>query len=218
MDIAFAMYPGMTVLDLTGPHEILAHHPEAAVHYLAATPGPVRCDSGMEVTATGTFGDVPSPDVIVVPGSSQWRRALEEQRELVAWLALAHPSASWTTSVCTGSTLLAKAGILSGRTATTHWGVRDVLGGLGAEVSTERVVVDGDVITAAGVSAGIDMGLVLAARLWGENTARAIQLFVEYAPEPPFDSGNPETAPPEMLDQVARLLPRSEGSVPSTGP
>jgi transcriptional regulator GlxA family with amidase domain len=122
---------------------------------------------------------------------------------LVDWLASAHTTATWTTSVCTGSTLLAKAGILDGRPATTHWGARDLLASLGAVVRHERVVRDGSVITGAGVSAGIDMGLTLAAELWGEETARAIQLFLEYDPQPPFDSGSPEKASPETLATLA---------------
>ncbi|MFC3997539.1 DJ-1/PfpI family protein [Nocardiopsis sediminis] len=206
MDIAFALYPGMTLLDMTGPHEVLAHHPEVTCHYLATRPGPLATDTGFQVTATAAFSDLPRPDVIVVPGGGGYARALEEETELVDWLAAAHPSAAWTTSVCTGSTLLAKAGILTGRPATTHWGARDVLGGLGAQVSTDRVVVDGDVITAAGVSAGIDMGLTLAERLWGLETARAIQLFIEYAPEPPFTPVASEEAGPEMVEALDRIL------------
>ncbi|MFC4562274.1 DJ-1/PfpI family protein [Nocardiopsis mangrovi] len=206
MDIAFALYPGMTLLDMTGPHEVLAHVPGVDCHYIAARTGPLACDTGFQVTATAAFADVPRPDVIVVPGSGEFARVLEDETELVDWLAAAHPSATWTTSVCTGSTLLAKAGILTGRAATTHWGARDLLGELGAEVSTDRVVVDGDVITAAGVSAGIDMGLTLAARLWGEETARAIQLFIEYAPEPPFTPVGAEDAGPEMVEALDRIL------------
>lgn len=211
MDIAFALYPGMTLLDFIGPHETLAHHRDVTAHYLAARPGPVPADTGLAVTATGTFADLPRPDIIVVPGSGQWQRVLDDESELVAWLAAAHGTATWTTSVCTGSTLLAKAGILTGRPATTHWAVRDTLAGLGAKVSTDRVVVDGDVITAAGVSAGIDMGLALAAKLWGETTARAIQLLIEYAPEPPFDSGSFEGADPEVVAEVARMAAGDAG-------
>jgi transcriptional regulator GlxA family with amidase domain len=206
MEIAFALYPGMTALDFTGPHETLVHIPGITARYLAARPGPVRCDSGLEVTATGVFGDLPRPEVIVVPGSGQWRRVLEEEVDLVAWLAAAHPHTAWTTSVCTGSTLLAKAGILDGRPATTHWAAREDLRALGAEVSTDRVVIGDRVITAAGVSAGIDMGLTLVARLRDDDTARAVQLFIEYAPEPPFDSGTLETAPPSVVQRLTTLL------------
>ncbi|PRX97833.1 DJ-1/PfpI family protein [Allonocardiopsis opalescens] len=209
MDIAFALYRGMTTLDFAGPHEMLAHHPEVTAHYLAAAAGPVRTDTGLEVTATAAFGELPRPDVIVVPGSGEYERVLDDEKELVDWLAAAYPSATWTTSVCTGSTLLAKAGILAGRPATTHWAARGLLEGLGARVSTERVVIDGDVITAAGVSAGLDMGLTLAARLWGERTARAVQLLVEYAPEPPYDSGSLEGVDPEVLAELGRLTARS---------
>ncbi|GLW07206.1 glutamine amidotransferase [Microtetraspora sp. NBRC 13810] len=206
MDIAFALYTHMTALDLTGPHETLAHLAGVDAHYLAARPGPVRCDSGLQITATGVFADLPRPDVIVVPGSGRWREVLEEQGELVDWLAAAYPHTTWMTSVCTGSTLLAKAGILTGRPATTHWGAREDLRALGAEVSNARVVVDGNVITAAGVSAGIDMGLTLVSRLWDDEAAQAAQLFLEYAPEPPFESGNLETAPPNVVQRLGSLL------------
>ncbi|ASU83921.1 glutamine amidotransferase [Nocardiopsis gilva YIM 90087] len=206
MDIAFVLYPGMTALDLTGPYEVLAPNPGVRAHFVAATPGPVTCDSGMVITAGSALGDLPRPDVIVVPGGSGWRAALDNETELVAWLAAAYPHATWTTSVCTGSTLLAKAGILTGRPATTHWSVRDVLADLGATVSTERVVIDGDVVTAAGVSAGIDMGLRLAAEVWGEETAQRIQLVLEYDPQPPFDTGSVDSAPPEMVEAVRRLV------------
>ena len=206
MDIAFALYPGMTALDFIGPYEMLSHVPGVTCHYLAARPGPVACDTGLQVTATTAFADLPRPDVIVVPGSGLWEQVLEREDALVAWLAAAHPTATWTTSVCTGSTLLAAAGILTGRPATTHWAVRDHLAGQGARVSTDRVVVDGDVITAAGVSAGLDMGLVVAARLWGDLRAQSIQLFVEYAPQPPFSAGSLETAPPEVLAELGRMM------------
>jgi transcriptional regulator GlxA family with amidase domain len=204
MDIAFVLYDDLTALDLVGPYEALGGQPSVTPHFVADRTGPIRADSGLIMHATATFADVPRPDVIVVPGSSRWSAALSNTA-LLDWLAAAHPSATWTASVCTGSTLLAKAGILTGRPATTHWAVRDELASLGALVRHERVVRDGSVITGAGVSAGIDLGLTLAAELWGEEVARLVQLMLEYDPRPPFDSGSPEKAGPRLL-AVANTL------------
>jgi transcriptional regulator GlxA family with amidase domain len=205
VDIAFVLYDNLTALDLVGPYETLAWHPSATPHFVAEETGPVHSDNGLIMHATTTFGDLPSPDVIVVPGSSRFVEALADT-VLLDWLSAAHETATWTASVCTGSTLLAKAGILTGRPATTHWGARELLGSLGAVVSHERVVIDGSVITGAGVSAGIDLGLTLSAEIWGEETARAVQLMLEYDPRPPFDSGSPEKADPELLAKVGALL------------
>ncbi|GLZ11920.1 glutamine amidotransferase [Actinomadura sp. NBRC 104425] len=206
MDAAFVLYDNMTALDLIGPADAIAAMPEVTAHFVAARPGPVRCDSGLVIQADTAFDDLPRPDLVVVPGSSTWDAALDNE-PLLAWLAAAHPTAVRTASVCTGSTLLAKAGILTGRRATTHWLARDLLADLGAVVSTERVVVDGDVITAAGVSAGIDMALTLIADLWDADRAQLVQLMFEYAPRPPFDAGSPETAPPQVVAYARGMFP-----------
>jgi transcriptional regulator GlxA family with amidase domain len=205
VDAAFLLYDQMTALDLIGPYEVLAGHPHVTPHFVARRVGSVRCDNGLTLHAGVTFDGAPDPDLIVVPGSSRWRSALDDD-ELIGWLAAVHPAATWTTSVCTGSTLLAKAGILAGRRATSHWLVREILADYGAIVSAERVVTDGDVITCAGVSAGIDMALTLAAALWGEPTAGAIQLALEYDPQPPFDHGAPDKAAPEIVTAVRARL------------
>jgi transcriptional regulator GlxA family with amidase domain len=202
---AFVLYDQMTALDVVGPYEVLAGHPAVAAHYVAAEVGPIRCDNGLVLHADTTFEQLPDPDLIVVPGSSRWRAALEDRR-LIDWLATAHSAASHITSVCTGSTLLGRAGLLAGRRATSHWVTRDSLTGYGAIATAERVVVDGNLITGAGVSAGIDMALVLAAQLWGETAARAIQLALEYDPHPPFDSGSPDRATPALADTIRTLL------------
>ncbi|MEO5875923.1 MAG: DJ-1/PfpI family protein [Streptosporangiaceae bacterium] len=203
MDIAFVLYDGMTALDVIGPYEVLASHPDVTAHFVADRLGPVRCDSGAILHATRTFAELSAADVIVVGGSSRWRDALEHQ-EMITWLADA--TATWKSSVCTGSTLLAEAGLLRGRPATTHWAVFDHLTGQGAIATHERVVQDAQVITAAGVSAGIDMALRLAAEIWDETTAKALQLGIEYDPEPPFDAGSPRTAPPEVVELLRGIL------------
>lgn len=205
MNAVFVLYENMTALDLVGPYEVLAGHPQVTPYFVAARAGAVRCDSGLTLHPDATFAELPDPELVVVPGSSQWLAALDDD-ELISWLAAAHTSATWVTSVCTGSTLLAKAGILAGRRATSHWVARDSLAADGAIVSTERVVVDGNVVTCAGVSAGIDMALTLAATLWGEQAAMAIQLGLEYDPQPPFDSGSPEKAPPAIVAAVRAAL------------
>ncbi|MFB4317776.1 DJ-1/PfpI family protein [Actinomadura sp. 21ATH] len=205
MNVVFVLYDQMTALDIIGPYEVLAGHPQVRPCFAAAKAGGISCDNGLTLHADVGFEEVPSPELVIVPGSSRWGRALEDET-LIAWLAATCPTAERTVSVCTGSTLLAKAGLLNGRPATTHWAARDDLAAYGAIVRTERVVVDQDVITCAGVSAGIDMALTLAADLWGEPTAKTIQLALEYDPRPPFDSGSPDKAAPETVATAKALL------------
>jgi transcriptional regulator GlxA family with amidase domain len=205
MDAVFVLYDQMTALDLVGPYEALASHPQVTPHFAAVRAGKVSCDNGLTLHADVTLDELPRPELIIVPGSSHWRTALDNDA-LITWLAAVHTTATWTTSVCTGSTLLAKAGIITGRLATTHWAARDALASLGAIVSEERIVIDGDVVTSAGVSAGIDMALTLAAILWGEPMARAIQLGLEYDPQPPFNGGSPDKESPEVVASVRALL------------
>ena len=178
------------------------------MHWLAHEPGPVRSDSaGLTLLAGERFEDVPAPDVVLVPGGNGTRRLLGDER-LLAWLRRAHETSTWTTSVCTGSLLLAAAGILEGVDATTHWTRTGLLEELGARFVDERVVERGKIMTGAGVSAGIDMALVLASRLAGDDIAMALQLAAEYDPQPPFDAGSPAKAPARVVDLVTGAAAR----------
>jgi putative intracellular protease/amidase len=205
LDIAIPLYDRYTALDAIGPYEVLSRLPGARVTFVAAQPGPVRTETGMlTVLAEASLADLPTPEVIVVPGGLG-TRALLADNELVRWIREAHATTQWTTSVCTGSLLLAAAGVLDGIDATTHWLVTDLLAELGARPVPERVVERGKVMTAAGVSAGIDMALLLAARIAGEEVAQAIQLGIEYDPQPPFSAGSPASAPPATVALVRSL-------------
>ncbi len=206
MKIAIPLFDGFTALDAVGPYEVLSQLPGARVSFVASAPGPKRNDTGsLALMAEHGFAEEPAPDVIVVPGSSDTRAMLEE-RELIGWIRAVHPRTAWTTSVCTGALLLGAAGVLTGLEATTYWLALERLREFGSRPTGRRVVVQGKVITAAGVSAGIDMALALAARLAGEEIASAIQLGIEYDPEPPFDSGSPAKARPETVALVEALV------------
>lgn len=202
MNIAIPVFDGLTALDAVGPYEVLSRLPGAKVSFIAAGVDPVRTETGMlTILPEATLSDSPDPDVVVVPGGRGTRRLMGDE-SILAWLRRVHESSLWTTSVCTGSLLLAAAGLLEGLEATTHWLELDTLARFGAEPVSRRVVEQGRVMTAAGVSAGIDMALILAARIAGEETAQAIQLGIEYDPRPPFDSGSPAKAPSELVDLV----------------
>ena len=202
MNIVIPIFDGITALDAVGPYEVLSRLPGAKVRFIAATAGPKRTENRMlALTADAALEDVPDPEVIVVPGGLGTRPLMEDDT-ILGWLRTAHATSQWTTSVCTGSLLLAAAGILDGLEATTHWLSLELLREYGAIPVSRRVVVQGQVITAAGVSSGIDMALTLAALIAGEDVARAIQLGIEYDPEPPFDSGSVAKAGPE----IARLV------------
>jgi transcriptional regulator GlxA family with amidase domain len=196
-----------------GPLEVLRFLPEAQVELVAASAGPVRSDSVLQLIATTSYDECASPDVVVVPGGPGTAEALGGP--LVPWLQQVHPTTTWTTSVCSGSLLLAHAGLLEGAPAASHFAVLDLLPQLGAARSDERVVVDEDhhVMTAAGVSSGIDMALVLAERLSDATTAQAIQLVTEYDPHPPFDSGSLDKASPDVVRRAVELG-RPHGAIP----
>jgi transcriptional regulator GlxA family with amidase domain len=200
--IAVLIFDRLTALDAVGPYEVLSRLPGAELTFVAKEAGEKRTDTArLGITADATLADVPDPEVVLVPGG-EGNRALMSDRAVLDWLRSAHETTEWTTSVCTGSLLLAAAGILDGVRATTHWAFVDQLRELGAEPVSERVVEQGKIVTAAGVSAGIDMALTLAARIAGEEVAKAIQLGIEYDPAPPFDAGSPATAPPELVELV----------------
>ncbi|MEA2314477.1 MAG: hypothetical protein QOI03_1169 [Solirubrobacteraceae bacterium] len=206
MNIAIVLYDRFTALDAIGPYEVLSRLPGARVTFLAAQAGEVHSDNGMlTLIAERSLGELARPDIVLVPGGPG-EVAVRAGAPVLEWLRDAHASATWTTSVCTGSLILAAAGLLDGRRATSHWLALEELGRLGAQPVSERVVFDGEIVTAAGVSAGIDMALALAARISGEQVAQAIQLGIEYDPQPPFDAGSPSKAPQEI---VALLRSRS---------
>jgi putative intracellular protease/amidase len=202
MIIAISLFDGLTALDAVGPYEVLSRLPGASVRFVAAEHGPVRTENGMlGLLADLRFEQLAEPEVVVVPGGHITRELLGDE-QFLGWLRRAHETSQWTTSVCTGSLLLGAAGILDGLQATSHWLALDTLARFGAHPVSRRVVEQGKVITAAGVSAGIDMALTLAARIAGEQTAQAIQLSMEYDPQPPFDCGSPAKAPKEIVDLV----------------
>ncbi|HEY2142623.1 MAG TPA: DJ-1/PfpI family protein [Solirubrobacteraceae bacterium] len=211
--MAIPIYDGFTALDAIGPYEVMSRIPGASVTFLAAEPGPVRTDNKtLTILAERTLDDAPHPDVVIVPGGPG--DVVEHAGEpVLEWLRDAHRTSTWTTSVCTGSLILAAAGLLDGKRATSHWLALDRLRELGAEPAAERVVFDGKLVTAAGVSAGIDMALTLTARIAGDLVAQAIQLGIEYDPQPPFDAGSPQKAPAAVVEAVrARTLARSSAA------
>ncbi|MFF3612147.1 DJ-1/PfpI family protein [Streptomyces sp. NPDC002580] len=201
MQIAILLYDRFTALDAVGPYETLGRLPEADTVFVAERTGPVRSDTGrLALTADKTLAEVPAPDILVVPGGPG-QAAQMDNRALLDWLRAADRTSAWTTSVCTGSLLLAAAGLLDGRRATSHWLALDQLKGFGAEPTGERVVLDGKYVTAAGVSSGIDMGLTLLGRIAGDEHAQAVQLLIEYDPKPPHDAGSPEKAPAHLVEE-----------------
>jgi transcriptional regulator GlxA family with amidase domain len=205
--IAIVLYPGFTALDLIGPYEVLRNLPDTEVRFVWHEPGPIAADSGVLVIgATHSFDETPSPDILLVPGGMTTFIHARD-KELLAWVRRVHDTATWTTSVCSGSVILAAAGLLAGRRATSHWMALTGLTALGVDaVGDERVVHDGDIVTCAGVSAGIDMALWLAGRIAGADRARAIQLAIEYDPQPPFDSGHLSKASAVTKASAAALL------------
>ncbi|MGR6964375.1 DJ-1/PfpI family protein [Geodermatophilus sp. URMC 61] len=221
MQIAVLLFDHLTALDAVGPYEVLSRVPGATTVFVGESRGAVRTDLGsLGLVGDATLSEVPAPDVVVVPGG--WgQTAHMADGPVHDWLRQADATSTWTASVCTGSLILAAAGLLTGRRAATHWLAARQLADWGVHHTGERVVVDGKYVTAAGVSAGIDMGLALAAVIAGEDTARAIQLGIEYDPQPPFDAGSPRTAPAPVVALVRAMegtILRGETQAPSSTP
>ncbi len=205
MDIVCLLFDGITALDIVGPYETLQRLPDANVKFVAKEKGPVRTDNGfLALHADFSLDEVTSADVLVVPGGFATVE-LEKDEKLLEWIRAIDATTTWTTSVCTGSMLLAAAGLLEGKEATSHWFSLDRLKEYGAIPTGRRVVEQGKIVTAAGVSSGIDMGLTLAARIADDEFAQAIQLGIEYDPQPPFDAGSLDKAPQKVVERLAAL-------------
>ncbi len=206
MEITILLYDRFTALDCIGPYEVISRIPGARLRFIAKNAGPVTTDTGMlSVVAEAALRDVSKPDILLIPGGPGDEAAIEDT-ETLDWVRRAHETTKWTTSVCTGSLILGAAGILKGLEATTHWSRVARLESFGARYTEKRVVREGKVITGAGVSAGIDMGLTLLAAECGDDYAKAIQLAIEYDPQPPFDCGAPSKAPAELVDMVLAAM------------
>ena len=210
MQIAYLLYDRFTALDITGPHDVFNSVPGNESVFVAEQAGPVRNESDtLSLVADASLAEVTSPDIVVVPGGFGNRMLLEHE-PLHAWIRDVHETSTWTTSVCTGALLLAAAGLLDDAPATTHWLARDRLAELGAKPVPDRVVEHGKIVTAAGVSSGIDMALHLVQTINGPEVAQAVQLGIEYDPQPPLDAGSPEKAPPEIVELVRTVFQARE--------
>jgi len=206
MQVAYLLYDRFTALDITGPHDVLNSVPDVESIFVAETAGPLRNESDtLSLVADASLDEVPDPAVLVVPGG-YGTRALLEHRPVLDWIRTAHETSEYTTSVCTGTLLLAAAGLLDDTPATTHFLARELLGELGAKPVSDRVVEEGRILTAAGVSSGIDMALRLVQLKYGDEIAQAVQLGIEYDPQPPLDAGSPDKAPKEIVDLVTQVF------------
>lgn len=200
----------MTALDAIGPHEILTRLPGATICRASLQPGSIQAGAGLTLMTEHALSDITETDILVVPGGES-ATSLRNYPEILAWIKKIHTTTTWTTSVCTGSLILGAAGVLSGVQATTHWAVMDRLQTYGAIPTHKRIVESGKIITAAGVSAGIDMALSLASKIAGQSVAESLQLAIEYDPEPPFNAGSPEKAPLQIVEALrTRLLEKFE--------
>lgn len=214
MQLAIALYPGFTALDAIGPYQVLTQVPGADTVLVAEQRGRLSDEADLlHLEIEHSFDEVPEPDVLLVPGGLVTRRIAVAGSPIVEWVRSAHENTTYTTSVCTGALVLGAAGLLDGLAATTHWCAYDHLRGHGAEPTEQRVVFAGRIATAAGVSAGIDLALALVGRLRGDEVAQAIQLGIEYDPQPPYDSGAPAKAPDAIRELVAGIMRDAEASL-----
>nr|WP_285854304.1 DJ-1/PfpI family protein [Paenibacillus elgii] len=208
VEVAIMLYDGITALDAIGPYEVFSATMKCNVKFIGKKKGIVQLDSKMGyLHADYSFSEMTSADILVVPGCSprNYKTPMNDE-ETLEWIRQIHGTAKWTTSVCNGSLILSAAGLLNGAAATCHWGSFDLLRSLGAIPTDERVVRHGQIVTAAGVSSGIDMALQLAAWEFGEDTSKAVQLILEYDPQPPFDTGSLKKAPAPLIERVREVL------------
>ena len=213
MQIAYLLYDRFTALDITGPHEVFNSVPGNEAIFVAEEAGEIRNESDtLSLVAEASLNEVQSPDIVVIPGGFG-NRLLLEHEPLHRWIRTVHETSTWTTSVCTGSLLLAAAGLLDGVPATTHWLARDLLAELGAKPVPDRVVQQGKIVTAAGVSSGIDMALSVVQQINGDEVAQAVQLAIEYDPQPPLDAGSPEKAPQPIVELVSSAFQARQAGV-----
>jgi cyclohexyl-isocyanide hydratase len=199
--VGFLVFPNITQLDMTGPYEVFTKLPDAQVHFIWKSLEPVVADGGMKIVPTTTFAGSPQLDLVCCPGGAGVNALLNDE-ETLAFLKAQAKTARYVTSVCTGALVLGAAGLLKGRRAATHWMSRDMLKAFGATPVAERVVIDGNVVTGGGVTAGIDFALTIAAEAFGEELAKSIQLGIEYDPQPPFRAGSPEGAGPAIVEKA----------------
>jgi len=213
MQIAIGLYPAFTALDAIGPYQVFTQVPGVDVVLCAEKTGRLSDDNGLlHLDIEHTFADVPTPDVLLVPGAFITRKLAHDGEPIVEWIRSAHATTTYTTSVCTGALLLGAAGVLDGLDATTHWFAYEHLARFGATPTEQRVVQRGKVVTGAGVSAGIDLALTLVGEIWGPEMAQAVQLGIEYDPQPPYDAGAPSKAPAEILELVSAVARDNEAA------
>lgn len=205
MDVVMLLYPGMTALDLVGPHEVLSRIPGSRTRRVAEVPGPIETDSGLFLTADEPLAAVIRADILFVPGAGDaW--PVTRSEATLEWLRQIDATTTWTTSVCTGALILGAAGLLRGHRATTYWSERETLRDFGAEPVDARVVESGKIMTGAGVSAGIDLALTLVDRIAGRLVAQGLQLGIEYDPDPPFEGGSPHKTPAAIVGKVRERI------------
>jgi len=212
-NVGFVIFPNLTQLDFTGPLQVLARLPQSSTHIVAKSQSPVPSDCGLSLVPTCTFASCPPLDLICVPGGVAGVVGAVGDRETIAFVRRQGQAARYVTSVCTGAFILGVAGLLNGRRATTHWAYTELLPLVGATYEKARVVKDGNLITAGGVTSGIDFALSVVAEIAGEATARAIQLGIEYDPAPPFDSGDPDRAPAEIKSGLLQRYAKARSSL-----